>query len=132
MPESPSILSELLLEEAASRRPIYVEFESALLTADLAWEGLIARLQRQRWLLLVSPLLVIGGKARQLASARRSESLHPAAFPYRYDLVDALKVCQQAGRRVILIGADTPELRAAGQHLGLEVQPSDVNGTSSR
>lgn len=128
MSESLSTLSELLLEEAANSRPIYVEFESALLTADLAWEGLIARLQRQRWMLLVSPLLIAGGKARQLASARRTENLQPAAFPYRYDLVDALKVCVERGRRVILVGSDTPELRSAGHHLGLEVEAVEAPG----
>lgn len=132
MPESLPTLSALLLEEVANSRPVYVEFESALLTADLAWEGLIARLQRQRWLLLVSPLLMAGGKTRQLASARRTESLKPAAFPYRHDLIDALKTCAQRGRRVILVGPDTPELQAAGEHLGLEVQPIAAPGHRDR
>lgn len=132
MPESLSNLTELLLAEAASDRPVYVEFESALLTADLAWEALIGRLQRQRWLLLVSPLLMAGGKTRQLESARKSESLKPEAFPYRYDLVDALKACDQGGRRVVLVGSDTPELHGAGAHLGLQVQPLEVSGNPSR
>jgi len=35
MPKSLSNLSELLLEEGARNRPLYVEFETALLTADL-------------------------------------------------------------------------------------------------
>jgi len=121
-----------MLEEGASDRPIYVEFESALLTSDLAWEGLVARMQHERWLLLVSPLLVMGGKSRQLASARRTESLKPAAFPYRYDLIDALRARSQQGRRVILVGADTPELRGAGDHLGFEVQPIEVTGNPTR
>src|SRR6187551_1119816 len=103
MPKSLSNLSELLLDEGARDRPLYVEFETALLTADLGWEALIARLQRQRWLLLVSPFLMAGGKARQLASARRAESLKPAVLPYRHDLLDALKACHQRGRRVVLV-----------------------------
>ena len=132
MSESPPSLSDTLLQEAPSGRPVYVEFEGALLTADLAWEGLIARLQRQRWLLLVSPLLIAGGKARQLAASRRAASLKPEAFPYRYDLVEALRTCTQAGRRVILVGSNTPELHAAGQHLGLEIQPIEPSGNPSR
>ena len=132
MPKSLSNLSELLLEEAARKRPVFVEFESALLTADLGWEALIARLQRQRWLLLVSPFLMAGGKARQLASARRAASLRPATFPYRHDLLDALKACDQQGRRVVLVGGDTPELRAAGEHLGLEIQTFEVGENPSR
>lgn len=132
MPKSLSNLSELLLEEGARDRPIYVEFESALLTADLGWEALIARLQRRRWLLLVSPLLMAVGKERQLASSRRAASLGPAQFPYRHDLLDALKACGQRGRRVVLVGADTPELRAAGEHLGLEIQLVEGAGNSGR
>src|SRR5687768_15199113 len=132
MPKSLSNLSELLLEEGARDRPIYVEFEGALLTADLGWEAFIARLQRQRWLLLVSPFLMAGGKARQLASARRAASLRPAQFPYRHDLLDALKVCDQHGRRVVLVGADTPELRAAGEHLRLEIQTFEAGDSSGR
>jgi len=63
-----------------------------------------------------------GGKARQLNSARQAASLAPATFPYRQDLLEALKACGQRGRRVVLVGADTPELHAAGEHLGLEIQ----------
>src|SRR5690606_4115038 len=96
------------------------------------WEGLIARLQRQHWLLLVTPLLIAAGKTRQLASARRTESLKPAAFPYRYDLLEALKAAAESGRRVVLMGGDTPELRAAGEYLGFEIEAIDASGKPSR
>lgn len=125
MSESAELLGQTLLDEEGRGRPLCVDFEGALLTADLAWEGLVARLQRRRWLLLFSPFAVLGGKRRQLESARRTASLNPATFPYRYDLYEALLAAKAAGRQVVLVGPDSPELRAAAEHAGFDAVISE-------
>src|SRR5450432_2552802 len=105
-------LEDALCEPSAMSRPLCVALDGTVIATRVVSEQ-VALLFRQRpWSVLALPLWALreGGLGRGLARATR---LDPVSLPYRIELIAALRLCRESGRRVVL-AADT-DLEVAEQ-----------------
>ncbi len=104
----------------ALSRPVCVALDGTLVSTQLFSER-VALLFRQRpWVALALPFWMLGGPDRLKRRVARSSTLDPLFLPYRRPLLAELEACRKAGRKVVLTGANDPELsERVASHLGL-------------
>ena len=109
-----------LVEPDALSRPLCVGLDGTLVSTHLFSER-VALLFRQRpWVALALPFWMLSGPARLKQRVARSSKLDPAFLPYRRQLLDAIRGCREAGRKVVLAGAaDAGVAEGVASHLGL-------------
>ncbi|MGC4093544.1 MAG: UbiA family prenyltransferase [Polyangiaceae bacterium] len=125
--------SERTLESAFSgpsalTRPLCVDLDGTLIQTDTLWESVAQLFRRRPWTALVLPFWLLGGRARFKRAVASHTTLDPASLPYRRDLVDALRVSRERGRKLVLAtAADRKIADGVAGHLGLfqEVHASD-------
>jgi len=109
-----------LSDPSATGRPLCVALDGALIATQLFSER-VALLFRQRpWVALALPFWMLGGPSRLKRRVAQSSKLDVAFLPYRRSLIETLRSCRAAGRKVVLAGAADPEIaERVAEHLGV-------------
>jgi 4-hydroxybenzoate polyprenyltransferase len=85
-------------------RPLCVDLDGTLVTTDTLVESAMLLLRRAPWSLI--PLLTrIVHPVRFKAFLASRVQIEPEKLPYRHELVSALRMCRQQGRRIVLATA---------------------------
>ncbi|WP_342587338.1 UbiA family prenyltransferase [Consotaella salsifontis] len=101
-------------------RPIYVDLDGTLIKTDLLWETLAALARQKPWEFWRVPFWAIKGKARLKAELAKRIEFDPSLLPYREEVVAALSLARQDGRRVVLAtGTNVRIAEAISAHLGV-------------
>lgn len=118
-------MSESTLESAFSgsnaiERPLCVDLDGTLITTDTLWESVALMFRRRPWTALALPIWLLGGRARFKHAVATHATLDPASLPYRRELVEALRVSRERGRKLVLAtAADRKVADGVARHLGL-------------
>ena len=95
---------------AAAAIPVAVDLDGTLVRTDLLFECLFRIAKQKPWLLAVSPLWLIRGKAYLKRRAFEAATLDVSLLPLNQSFVDWLREEKARGRRLILTTAANQEL----------------------
>ena len=113
-------LGNALRQSDALSRPLCVALDGALITTRVSWERIGSIFRRQPWLAAVFPFWLLGGRASLSRRLQTHVDLEPKNLPYRAALLSELRLCRDAGRRLVLTAtADAVVAEAVAQHLGV-------------
>ncbi|MET0286348.1 MAG: UbiA family prenyltransferase, partial [Polyangiales bacterium] len=115
-------------EESALARPLCVDLDGTLVGTDTLWESLMLLLRSKPWLSVLVPFWLLGGRAGFKRAIAQRVTFDASALPYREDLVSALQISKQKGRKLVLVtAADRDVATKVAAHVGLfdEVHSSD-------
>ena len=100
--------------------PLCIDLDGTLITTDTLWEGLVAVLIRQPWLIFSVIAWAISGKAvlkREIAARYHNKG---EDWPYRAEVIERIKLARDAGQPVWLVtGAAETTATAIAEHLGM-------------
>lgn len=115
---SPSLSA--LSEASSLERPLCVDLDGTLVGTDTLWESLMLLLRSRPWLVFLTPLWLLGGRAGFKRAIAQRVAIDPATLPYREDLLSALKRSKQCGRKLVLVtAADRDVATRVAAHVGL-------------
>jgi 4-hydroxybenzoate polyprenyltransferase/phosphoserine phosphatase len=120
--------SSLFNESSALTRPLCVDLDGTLVSSDTLSEEMLLLLRQRPWLALLTPLWLLGGRARFKRSLASRVRLSPESLPYRRQLLDALRESRAHGRKLVLAtAADRTVADAVARHLELfdDIHASD-------
>ncbi|KQT86139.1 UbiA family prenyltransferase [Aurantimonas sp. Leaf443] len=101
-------------------RTVYVDLDGTLIRSDLLWETLFLAARQRPDLMARVPFWTARGKAYLKARLAESVEFDAALLPYRTEVVEALRVERERGRRIVLAtGANERLADAVAAHLGL-------------
>jgi 4-hydroxybenzoate polyprenyltransferase/phosphoglycolate phosphatase-like HAD superfamily hydrolase len=115
-------------EENALSRPLCVDLDGTLVGTDTLWESLMLLLRSKPWLSVLVPFWLLGGRAGFKRAIAQRVTFDASSLPYREDLVSALQISKQRGRKLVLVtAADSDVAQKVAAHVGLfdEVYSSD-------
>jgi 4-hydroxybenzoate polyprenyltransferase/phosphoserine phosphatase len=117
---SSSILPASFTEADVLGRPLCVDLDGTLVTTDTLGESVVLLLRQRPWLGLLMPLWLLVGRARFKGAVAERAAVDPATLPYRQDLLEALQISRDKGRKLVLAtAADRRIADAVARHLGL-------------
>jgi len=113
-------LEEAFCEEPALGRPLCVDLDGTLITSDTLYESVLLLFRQRPWLLLIAPLWLFAGKSGFKRRIAEKAVIDPKSLPYRTELVGALRVTRERGRKIVLAtAADREVAEAVAGHLAL-------------
>ncbi len=113
-------LGELLGQTGDLSRPLCVALDGALITTRVSWERVALLFRRRPWLAFVLPFWSMGAPAGLKRRVKDNIGLEPASLPYRAALVNELKLCHGAGRKLVLAATTDAEVaESIAKYLGL-------------
>lgn len=115
-------------EDSALARPLCVDLDGTLVGTDTLWESLVLLLRSKPWLSVLVPFWLLGGRAAFKRAIAQRVTFDASALPYREDLLSALQLSKQLGRKLVLVtAADHDIATKVAAHVGLfdEVFSSD-------
>jgi len=115
-------------DSSSLERPLCVDLDGTLVGTDTLWESLMLLLRSRPWLVFLAPLWVLGGRASFKRAIAQRVAIDPATLPYREDLLSALRLSKEQGRKLVLVtAADRDVATRVAAHVGLfdEVLSSD-------
>jgi 4-hydroxybenzoate polyprenyltransferase len=106
-------------DPTALTRPLCVDLDGTLITSDTLWESVVLLFRQRPLSITVLPFWLLGGRAGFKRRVSQSVRLNAATLPYRAALIDALKVCHEQGRPLVLAtAADQDIADSVAKHLG--------------
>jgi 4-hydroxybenzoate polyprenyltransferase len=120
MTSAESPLEAAFCEETALRRPLCVDLDGTLITTDSLHESVLLLFRKRPWLMLATPVWLFTGRSGFKHRIGKQVQLDPATLPYRRELVRALRVSRERGRKIVLAtAADRGIAHAVAGHLEL-------------
>lgn len=99
---------------------LYVDLDGTLMRSDALVESVFALLRSSPLTVFAFPFWLFKGRAHFKREVARRVDLDPSRLPWNEELLDYLRRCRSAGRRLVLITAsDQKYADAAAGHLGL-------------
>jgi 4-hydroxybenzoate polyprenyltransferase len=105
-----SSLGDALRQPGVVSRPLCVALEGVLITTRVSWERTALLFRQRPWLAFVLPFWLLGGTASLRRRTQARVALDPAGLPYHNALLDELKLCAAAGRKLVLVAETDVEL----------------------
>lgn len=104
----------------ATARPLYVDLDRTLTTADVSLESFVRFARRGLGPALLLCLWLLRGRAYAKAMVARACPVDPARLPYRAEVLAEIAAARAAGRRVVLAsGSHWRQVARVARHLGL-------------
>lgn len=99
---------------------LYVDLDGTLMSSDALVESVFALLRSSPLTVFALPIWLLKGRAHFKREVARRVDLDPSRLPWNEELLEHLRRCRSAGRRLVLITAsDQKYADAAAGHLGL-------------
>jgi hypothetical protein len=105
---------------APLRRPLYVDLDRTLISADVSLENWLNFAKRGIVPTLLLCWWLLRGRAYAKSMVARRVPLDPATLPYRKEVLEIVRTARAEGRRVVLAsGSHQRHVARVARHLGL-------------
>jgi phosphoserine phosphatase len=111
-----------------TQTPLCVDLDGTLIATDMLWECVVAILRERPWVLLLTPIWLMRGKAYLKRALAEHANVDVAALPIRPEVLAFVRREREYGRPIVLVtAADQRFAGAVARHIGVfaEVIASD-------